>query len=297
MNDYAIEIKNLNKSYKDTNAVNNLNINVEKGKCYGFFGRNGAGKTTTIKCILNHLTPDSGEIKVFGVSPQKDEVKVKERISYVPEEVSFYPWMTIKGTLDYLASFRGKWNKEIEKQLVDRFSLNPKQKVTNLSKGMKAQLSLIAAICAESEILLLDEPTSGLDPIVRREFLEVVIGAFQDVDPENRTIFVSTHLINEFEGLIDQFTIIESGKNLLTLESELARKKYKKIFLSFSNDVPDINNKNIIKIKKQGRDAELLTNDFSEDLMNELSKLSPLSTKVENLTLEEIFVSTSLLKG
>src|SRR6185437_13842912 len=111
--------------------------------------------------------------------------------------------------------------------------LNISQKASALSKGQKTQLALISAICPEPELLILDEPTSGLDPIVRREFLETVIGAYQAGDPDNRTVFVSTNLISEFEGLIDKFTIIEQGRELLTMDADDARDRFKSIKVRF----------------------------------------------------------------
>src|SRR5258707_503670 len=214
----VIELKNLSRRYGKVEAVNGLSLTVRPGRCYGFFGRNGAGKTTTIKCLLNLLQPGSGTVRVFGLDPQKQEVAVKSRLSYVPDTVAFYPWMTVNQTLQFLASFRPKWNRTIEADLMDRFQLDPAQKASHLSKGQKTQLALIGAVCPEPELLVLDEPTSGLDPIVRREFIQTVIGAYHSTDPEHRTVFVSTHLISEVEGLIDGFTIIEQGRELFTLE-------------------------------------------------------------------------------
>ena len=104
----VIEINHLVRKYGKADAVNDLSLRVAPGRCYGFFGRNGAGKTTTIKCLLNLLRPTSGQIRVFGFDPQKDEVAVKSRLAYVPDYVAFYPWMTVRSTLDYLASFRQK---------------------------------------------------------------------------------------------------------------------------------------------------------------------------------------------
>jgi ABC-2 type transport system ATP-binding protein len=211
-----IEIQNLSRRYGKLDAVNGLTLNVRAGKCYGFFGRNGAGKTTTIKCLLNLLRPTAGTVRMFGLDPRCNEVAVKSRLTYVPDTVAFYPWMTVRDTLEYLASFRQHWNGDIESDLLKRFQLDPKQKASQLSKGQRTQLALLGAICPEPELLVLDEPTSGLDPIVRREFIETVIGAYQSGDPGRRTVFVSTHLISEFEGLIDEFTIIEQGRELLT---------------------------------------------------------------------------------
>src|SRR5438552_13041015 len=232
----VIEINHLVRRYGRTDAVNGLSLRVLPGRCYGFFGRNGAGKTSTIKCLLNLLRPTAGEVKVFGLDPARHEVTVKSRLAYVPDYVAFYPWMSVRDTLDYFASFRGHWNGDTESRLLDQFRLDPGQKTSHLSKGQKTQLALIAAVCPEPELLVLDEPTSGLDPIVRREFIQTVIGAYQESDPGKRTVFVSTHLISEFEGLIDEFTIIDNGRELLALDADAARSRYQKIYARFASE-------------------------------------------------------------
>src|SRR5271156_3007 len=121
----AIEINHLVRKYGKTDAVNDLSLRVMPGRCYGFFGRNGAGKTTTIKCLLNLLRPTSGNVTVFGLDPARSEVAVKSRLSYVPDNVAFYPWMTVSETLGFIAAFRPKWNREMEADLLKRFQLDP----------------------------------------------------------------------------------------------------------------------------------------------------------------------------
>ena len=291
----VIEIQNLVRRYGRHDAVNGLSLTVRPGKCYGFFGRNGAGKTTTIKCLLNLLRPDSGAVRVFGLDPRPDEVAVKSRLAYVPDMVAFYPWMTVRDTLEYLASFRTNWNRDIENDLLKRFQLDATKKTTSLSKGQRTQLALIGAICPEPELLVLDEPTSGLDPIVRREFIETVIGAYQSGDPARRTVFVSTHLISEFEGLIDEFTIIENGRNLLTMEADAARDRFKKIRVRFSQELK-LELPGALKVKRSGREMEIFANGNSEALLAELSAHAPEELKIESLTLEEIFVASDIFK-
>src|SRR5947199_2345864 len=149
----VIEINHLVRRYGRTDAVNGLSLRVLPGKCYGFFGRNGAGKTTTIRCLLNLLQPTSGAVRVFGLDPRKDEVAVKSRLAYVPDAVAFYPWMTVRDTLDYVASFRQRWNGETEKELLGQFRLDASKKVSALSKGQKTQLALVGAVCAEPDLL------------------------------------------------------------------------------------------------------------------------------------------------
>ena len=295
-NSPVIEIKNLTRRYGMLDAVNGLSLTVRAGKCYGFFGRNGAGKTTTIKCLLNLLRPNSGTTRVFGLDPQKNEVTVKSRLTYVPDMVAFYPWMTVRGTLEYLASFRKHWNQDIEADLLKRFQLDPNQKASHLSKGQRTQLALIGAICPEPELLVLDEPTSGLDPIVRREFIETVIGAYQSGAPEQRTVFVSTHLISEFEGLIDEFTIIEQGHELLTMEADAARDRFRKIRVRFTQPPAQLDLPGALSVKQNGREVEILANGNSEQLLEALRSRSPEDLHCESLSLEEIFVVSNLLK-
>jgi ABC-2 type transport system ATP-binding protein len=287
----VIEINHLVRKFGHTDAVNDLSLRVPAGRCYGFFGRNGAGKTTTIKCLLNLVQPTSGKVRLFGLDPRKDEVAVKSRLAYVPDYVAFYPWMTVKDTLDYLASFREAWNRKTEQDLLGQFRLDKTKKVNTLSKGQKTQLALIGAICAEPELLILDEPTSGLDPIVRREFIQTVIGAYQEADPGRRTVFVSTHLIAEFEGLIDEFTIIENGHEALTLGADDARSRFKKIRARFAGEPPALDFVQAKQVRREGREVEFTVNGDSDKVLSRLQALNPESLTTEALTLEEIFVA------
>lgn len=286
----AISISHLERSFGGTEAVRDISLKVQRGRCFGFFGRNGAGKTTTIKCLLNLLAPTAGIVRIFGMDPARHEVQVKRRLSYVPDYIAFYPWMTVADTLDYLASFRAHWNEALQKQLLGQFRLDSGKRVNALSKGQRTQLALIGAICPEPELLILDEPTGGLDPIVRREFIRTVIGAYQDSDPGNRTVFISTHLISEFEGLIDEFTIIDDGHEVMTLESDLAREKFKRIRARFREAAPIIEMPGILDQRPQGRDLELVVNGEFDRVMARVKSHSPESVSTESLSLEDIFM-------
>ena len=288
----AIEISDLVYSYGTGEAVHGLNLRVQPGRCYGLFGRNGAGKTTTMKCLLNLLRPRQGSVRLFGLDPTRQEVEVKRRLAYVPDSVAFYPWMSVRETLAYLASFRTHWNQDTERQLLERFQLDPAQRTAALSKGQRTQVALVAAVCPEPDLLLLDEPTSGLDPIVRREFIETVIGAYQESDPGRRTILVSTHLISEFEGLIDEFTIMDKGREVLTLGADQARDRYQKIRARFAGAAPEATFPGALRLRRDGRELEIIANGAGPQILDQLKKLAPESLKCEGLTLEEVFVAT-----
>lgn len=287
----AIDIQNLAYSYAKAEAVHDLTLRALPGRCYGLFGRNGAGKTTTMKCLLNLLRPQRGQVRVFGLDPAKVEVEVKRRLAYVPDQLAFYPWMTVRETLDYLASFRERWNKKTEQELLDRFRLDSAKRTAALSKGQRTQLALIAAICPETDLLVLDEPTSGLDPIVRREFIETVIGAYQEGGSGERTIFVSTHLITEFEGLIDEFTIIDQGRAVLTLEADEARHRFQKIRARFAQPLPELDLQSALRVRREGRELELIVNGSGPQLLERLRLHQPEVLTTEALTLEEVFVA------
>jgi ABC-2 type transport system ATP-binding protein len=285
----VIEIKDLVYRYGRAEALHGLNITVPRGGCYGLFGRNGAGKTTTMKCLLNLLRPRSGSVRVFGFDPRKNEVAVKSRLAYVPDAVAFYPWMSVRDTLNYFAAFRKSWNRRLEGELLERFRLEPAKNVNALSKGQKTQLALMTAVCPEPELLILDEPTSGLDPIVRREFIETVIGAYQEGDPGNRTVFVSTHLISEFEGLIDEFTIMDAGREVVRMNADEARQKYQKIRARFAGEVPKIELPGALHSRTRGRELEVIVNGGGPAILELLRACSPEELTTEALPLEEIF--------
>jgi ABC-2 type transport system ATP-binding protein len=293
----SIEIRSLVRRYGRTDAVNGLSLTVERGRCYGFFGRNGAGKTTTIKCLLNLLRPTSGEIRVFGLDPARDDVAVKSRLAYVPDQVGFYPWMTVAGTLEYFASYRQTWNRDLERALLDRFQLPTSHRTGHLSKGQRTQLALIIAIAPEPDLLVLDEPTSGLDPIIRREFIETVIGAYQDGGAGDRTVFISTHLIGEFEGLIDRFTVIDQGREVLTLDADTARARYQRVYMRLMSPIslPAIADTTVLR--QQGREWHFLVKGRAEAVVARLKAFSPEAIETESLSLEEIVVTSLQTTG
>ncbi len=293
MNTPTIELDNLVYRYGPNEALHGLSLSVQPGECYGFFGRNGAGKTTAIKCLLNLLRPHAGGVRVFGLDPRRHEAAVKARLAYVPDFVAFYPWMNVRECLDYQSSFRQRWNQDTEQLLLNRFQLDPRAPTSGLSKGQRTQLALIGAVAAEPELLVLDEPTSGLDPLVRREFIQTVIGAYQDAAPGRRTVFVSTHLITEFEGLIDRFTVLEQGRAVLTAEADEARGRYRRLRAEFAGEAPPEDAfRGVRSIRRSGTTLELVVNGNGEQIHAQLRSFNPSRLETESLSLEEIFLNS-----
>jgi ABC-2 type transport system ATP-binding protein len=293
MSQPVIQIQDLVHRYGKHEALHGLSLAVEPGACYGFFGRNGAGKTTAIKCLLNLLRPASGSVRVFGLDPRRDEAEIKSRLAYVPDFVAFYPWMSVRESLDYQASFRPRWSRDTEERLLAQFQLDPAAPTSGLSKGQRTQLALVGAIASEPELLVLDEPTSGLDPMVRREFIRTIIGAYQEAAPGQRTVFVSTHLIAEFEGLIDRFTVLDQGRAVLTADADEARTRFRRFRARFDADAPPASVFAAAKsVRRDGRNLELIVNGNGDDILARLHARNPASVETDSLSLEEIVVAT-----
>ena len=208
--------------------------------------------------------------------------------------------MTVQDSLEYAAAFRPRWNDQVALDLLSRFRLDRRQRTSHLSKGQKTQLALTTAIASQPELLVLDEPTSGLDPIVRREFIQTVIGAYQEGGGQ-RTVFVSTHLISEFEGLIDEFTIIDGGREVATLESDVARQRFQKIHARFAAPAPEFDLQDALRLTRRGREIEAIVEApdaaVTTRAVDRIRAASPESLTVESLSLEEIFVATLVREG
>ena len=205
----AIVVEGLTRKFGSRVAVDRLSFEVEKGRVCGFLGRNGAGKTTAIRMLMNLLRPTAGKATVLGLDPRRQTVKLMRRVGYVGEAPTMYGWMKVRELEWFTAGFYGAWDHGKVAALLDRFGLNPEQRVEQLSRGMNAQLALALALGHGPELLILDEPSTGLDPIVRRDFLEGIIQLIQE---EGRTVLFSSHLVHEVERVADQVVIIEEGR-------------------------------------------------------------------------------------
>lgn len=203
-----LEINGLCKNYKEFN-LKNVSFNLPKGFIMGFVGQNGAGKTTTIRSILGMANRDSGEIKIFGLDNISDNVKVKQRIGVVFDDMYFAPHLNVKQIASQLKGFYDNWSDDEFFAFIKRFKLPVNKKVGSFSRGMKMKLMVSAALSHKAELLILDEPTSGLDPVARDELLDVLA---EYISEENRGILFSTHITADLERIADYITILHNGK-------------------------------------------------------------------------------------
>jgi ABC-2 type transport system ATP-binding protein len=215
----VVEISNLTKDYevgflrkRKIRALDGLSLTVEGGQIFGFLGANGAGKTTTLKLLMRLIFPTAGSARILGHDIQ--DVRMHQRIGYLPENPYFYDYLTAREFLDYCAQLFGLSSGERQKRsgnLLARVRLDERRWDTQLrkfSKGMLQRVGLAQSIINDPEIVFLDEPMSGLDPIGRREVRDLIAALRQ----EGKTVFMCSHILSDIEILCDQVAILRSGK-------------------------------------------------------------------------------------
>ncbi|HIG39643.1 MAG TPA: ABC transporter ATP-binding protein [Gammaproteobacteria bacterium] len=289
MTEWAIETSELGQCFDDNWAIRGLNLQVPRGSVFGLLGENGAGKSTTIQTLMGLLLPSEGSVSVLGFDPKTDDVAIKSNVGYVAEKHGFYEQMRISEIIAFIGAYHRNWNDQLCDELLNEFSLEPDVRIKSLSKGMRAKLALLLALSFEPDMLLLDEPASGLDPAARRNFIETILSRYQQT---GKTIVLSSHLLNEFSGLLDHVAFIRHGKIDLASPTEQLHQDMKRVRLVFDQGVPEqLNMPGLISIESSGREAVAIIDKFQhERSMAALSHLNASHISVEELSLEDIFV-------
>ena len=205
-----IRTDDLVKSFGSVRALDGLSLHVEKGAVYGLTGVNGSGKTTLIKHLTGVMLPDSGICTIDGM-PVVDNIIVKERMAYVPDELYFFGNYTLLGMRRFYKGLYPAWSDERYRQMVSDFGLPENSRINRFSKGMQKQAQFLLSLCTRPDVMILDEPIDGLDPIMRRK---VWGWRLKDVADRQMTVLVSSHNLRELEGICDSVGIIDKGKLL-----------------------------------------------------------------------------------
>lgn len=209
----VIQLSNLSRRFGPKPALDDVTLSLPGGVVYGLVGANGAGKTTIIRHILGLLRAERGTVRVFGMDPVAEPVAVLSRVGYLSEENDLPAWMSVGELIRYTRAFYPTWDDPYAEELRRAFGLDPSARIRDLSRGQKARAGLIAALAHRPELLVLDEPSSGLDPIVRRDILGAVL---RTIAHEGRTVFFSSHLLDEVEEVADHVIMISEGRILLS---------------------------------------------------------------------------------
>ena len=287
MKNVMLEIKNLTKYYGKILGVEDLSLSLNEGEVFGFIGPNGAGKSTTIRSVMHLINKNSGSVLVNGKEFERNDVKTKEIIGYLPSEVNLYEDLTVKQMLDYHESF---YNKDIHKrrcELVERLKLDETKKVEDLSLGNSKKLGIVLAFMHEPKLLILDEPTSGLDPIMQQEFYKLLV----EEKKKGTTIFYSTHILSEISKICDRVGIIKDGKLLKVEKIGGLLGKNLDLVTVTAKDVKGLVKELNVEVIESNKDTVKFKNVLpANELIKTIAKYDIDNILIEEASLEDIFL-------
>lgn len=232
----VLKVKGLNKFYNHF-SLSDVDFTLPEGCITGFIGVNGAGKTTTLRTILGLTQKSSGTIQLFGKDMAHNEQELKNRIGIVLDDGYFYDELTMDEMKSIIAPAYTGWSNKDYKNHMERFSLNPRQKIATLSKGMRMKFALTLALSHQADLLIMDEPTSGLDPLVRSQLLDTMKDYMQQ---GGKGVFFSTHITSDLDKVADVLILIHEGKILFQEEKDRLLDRYRLV----KGDIKALNEKN-----------------------------------------------------
>ena len=228
-----VEAKNLSVSYGAKRAIEDVSFNIPQGRVVGLLGHNGAGKTTLMKAMVG-LAQTQGELAVLGLNPIKDRVQLLQSACYIPDVAILPRWARVQDLITIMSGLNPKFSADRARTLLKRTSVNLRDKVKTLSKGMvvQAHLALVAAI--DARLMILDEPTLGLDVLSRKAFYEMLLDEWCDGE---RSVLISTHQVEEIESLLSDVLMLNEGKLVLSISLEDMDRRF--VALSHDASVAD----------------------------------------------------------
>lgn len=255
----AVEIKSLKKQlgnfYLDID-----NLEIPKGYITGFIGQNGSGKTTTIKLIMDMLHPDNGQITLFNKKLSENEAEIKQNLAYIGSNSAFPEDTKLIDIKKMIAPFYKSWDESLYSRYIKKFSLDESKKFKDLSSGKKKQFELCMALSYRPKLLLMDEPTVNLDPIIRNEFLDILLENMEDGE---MSVFYSSHITSDLEKAADFVYFLNNGKIMLSGEKDLLLDNHK-IVRGPLNLLDDEIKQNFVGLKTNSFGFEALTNDYEK---------------------------------
>src|SRR5690625_3500545 len=274
-----IEVKNVNKKYKKTDALKDVTFTLTEPKIYGLLGRNGAGKTTFMEILAGHQLATNGEIRIDGEQPF-DNRKILNKICLVKEGDNFYKDMRIKQILKSYSFFYPKWDQALAEKLIKEYNLNAKARVKTLSKGMASALGVIVGLASKAPITIFDEPYIGLDAAARKKFYEILLEEYEE---EKRTVIFSTHLIDEVSLLFEEVLILQEGELILQEKADKLREQTCAVTGEVSEVEKFICNKKVMK-KKQ------LANMMTAYIYGDKNEALQANLQVEGIPIQDLMI-------
>jgi len=285
----VVDVNNLSRSFHGKRALDGVSFSATAGHVHGLVGANGAGKTTLLKHLLGLLRAATGSVRVFGLDPVRDPVRVLGRVGYLSEERELPEWMRVDELMAYTQAFHPTWDETYARQMLESFALDPSKKIRELSKGMRAQAGLIAAVAHRPELLILDEPSSGLDVAVRRDILDAIVRTVAD---DGRTVIFSSHLLDEVERMSDHVTMMDYGRVTLSGVLDDVRRGYQRSHVRFVEhfDQPPVL-ATALAMEGGGRSWIVVHSGSIEQFHHSVLALGGEVVESRDATLEEIFLA------
>lgn len=289
--DYVIETDRVCRSFKDTLALNNFSLRVPRGSIYGFLGRNGSGKTTAIKILAGLIRPTSGAVEVLGRTPFEFTPEDRRRIGYVSEKQILPGNFTVGKLIAFCAQFYPQWDHELVRRLIERFRINPKQRIAALSQGTQRQAAFIIALAQRPELLILDEPASTLDVVARREFLDEILALIRQDGP---TVLISSHILSDIERVADHIGILVDGTLKISEPLDELAETVKQIrFHSFSRPQESLSVPGAFRTVRSEKEVLVTARVKDEAIITEAARNAGARYEIIDLPLEDIFVELS----
>jgi len=284
-----IKINNLNKSYKKEQVLKELNWQVNQGDIVGLLGKNGAGKSTLLKSLLNIEEIDSGEITLFGEKHQHLTAQIKGRIGYVPQENDEISWLSISDLIKFRKQFYHQWSDEKVAELIERWDINTKKTIAELSPGQVQRVLIILALAPMPELIVFDEPAAALDPAARREFLKEIVSLASD---ENITIVFSTHIVSDLERVANKVAILEQGKICYFDDLDTTKENVVQLTIR-QTDENDIDVPNVLRCRKYQQGQNCVVSKLDQNWLVEMRNKG-VEITVTPMGLEDIFLELTL---
>ena len=291
-----IEVKNITKSFDSIKALDNVSATIAEGQVFGLIGTNGAGKSTFLRTICGVLKPDTGSILIDGSDVYENDA-VKQNVFYISDEQHFFTGSTPEEMRDFYATVYEKYDTAKFDDLIKKFGLEPERKINTFSKGMKKQLSVILGICANTKYLLCDETFDGLDPVMRQAVKSLFAAEMED---KGMIPIIASHNLRELEDICDHVGLLHKGGILFSKDLEELKCNIHKMQCVFSSEDSAeafIEKMKPVKTDKRGSLYTLTINGTEEDIQKELSAADTVFAEVLPLSLEEIFISETEVKG
>jgi ABC-2 type transport system ATP-binding protein len=285
---HVLEAVNVCKTIGDQAVLRDISLAIPAGSIHGIVGSNGAGKTTLLRMFNGVYRPTSGTVRAFGDVLPPDAAHIRQRVHYVSADGAFYPGFHVADLLRYASLLYQGWDASRCDALVKVLELPLHRPIRKLSLGMKMQLRLAVALSSRPDVLMLDEPTNGLDPVVRRQFLQLIV---QEAAGSGMTVVMATHRLEDLEAIADGISVLYKGRLVLSGTLETFKHQFSEVIaVTESNELPDVTDAaDIVSVQSRGKIHTWVVQGDTRGLADRLRQAGVSHMDIQPITFEDAF--------